>query len=112
MMPGSGPYILNTKRTTQENNGLVVLDKRDNYWAEDEARNTGRWNFKTIEFLFINDETQEVERFFAGDYDTHLVGRAQWWNERFTAEEYPLIERGLIQRQKFLIIQLKISNLD
>ena len=102
MMPGSGPYILNTERTTQEDNGLVVLDKRDDYWAENEVQNTGKWNFQTVDFLFINDETQEVERFFAGDYDTHLVGRAQWWSERFTAEEYPLIERGLIQRQKFL----------
>ena len=31
MMPGSGPYVLNTERTTQENNGLIVLDKRNDY---------------------------------------------------------------------------------
>ena len=102
MMPGSGPYILNTERTTQENNGLIVLDKRDDYWAINEIRNTGLFNFDVLEFIFINDETQEVERFFAGDYDTYMVSRAQWWSEKFTAEEYPEIKRGLIQRKKFI----------
>ena len=102
MMPGSGPYILNTERTTQENNGLIVLDKRDDYWAINEIRNTGLFNFDVLEFIFINDETQEVERFFAGDYDTYMVSRAQWWSEKFTTEEYPGIKRGLIQRKKFI----------
>ena len=102
MMPGSGPYVLNTERTTQENNGLIVLDKRNDYWAINDIRNTGSFNFDVLEFIFINDETQEVERFFAGDYDTYMVSRAQWWSEKFTAEEYPLIKRGLIQRKKFI----------
>jgi microcin C transport system substrate-binding protein len=102
LMPGSGPYVLNTDRTTQENNGLVVLERRDDYWAEDDLRNTGKWNFDTIEFIFINDETQEVERFFAGDYDTYSVGRAQWWSERFVSDEYHQIKKGLIQRKKYI----------
>ena len=55
-----------------------------------------------LEFIFINDETQEVERFFAGDYDTYMVGRAQWWSQRFVADEFPEIERGLIQRKKYI----------
>ena len=104
-MPGSGPYKLDKNRTTQDNNGLVVLEKRKNYWAENEPRNTGKWNFNTVEFLFINDETQEVVRFFNGDYDTYQVSRAQWWNQKFTSDEYPLIERGLIQRKKFINFQ-------
>ena len=56
MMPGSGPYTLNDKRTTQENNGLVVLDRREDYWAVDHKRNTGLNNFDRIEFIFIGDE--------------------------------------------------------
>ena len=100
LMPGTGPYILNSERTTQENNGLVVLDRRDDYWAENHPRNTGLWNFDTVEFIFINDETQEVERGFAGDYDTHQVGRAQWWSQRFTSEEYSEIERGISPKKE------------
>ena len=102
MMPGSGPYILNSQRTTQENNGLIVLDRKLDYWASQHSRNTGLYNFDVLEFIFINDETQEVERFFAGDYDTYMVSRAQWWAEKFVAAEYPEIERGLIQRKKFI----------
>ena len=45
MMPGSGPYILNNQRTTQENNGLVVLDRKRDYWAIQHPRNTGLYNF-------------------------------------------------------------------
>ena len=105
LMPGSGPYTLNTQRTTQENNGLVVLDRREDYWAENHLRNTGLWNFDTVEFIFINDETQEVERFFAGDYDTYSVGRAQWWSQRFIADEFPEIEKGFIQRKKYINFQ-------
>ena len=102
MMPGSGPYLLNNQRTTQENNGLVVLDRKRDYWAANHYRNTGLYNFDVLEFIFINDENQEVERFFAGDYDTYMVSRAQWWAEKFVAAEYPEIERGLIQRKKFI----------
>ena len=102
MMPGSGPYLLNNQRTTQENNGLVVLDRKRDYWAASHYRNTGLYNFDVLEFIFINDENQEVERFFAGDYDTYMVSRAQWWAEKFVAAEYPEIERGLIQRKKFI----------
>ena len=106
LMPGSGPYVLNTKRTTQENNGLAVLDRRNDYWAEKHPRNTGLWNFNTVEFIFINDETQEVERFFAGDFDTYSVGRAQWWSQRFVADEYSEIKRGLVQRKKYINLSL------
>ena len=102
MMPGSGPYILDTERTTQENNGLVVANRRNDYWADSHRRNIGLWNFDTVEFIFINDETQEVERFFAGDFDTYSVGRAQWWSERFVADEYSEIKRGLVQRKKYI----------
>jgi microcin C transport system substrate-binding protein len=102
MMPGSGPYVLNTEQTTQENNGLVVLDRRTDYWANNHKRNTGLNNFDKIEFIFIADETQMVERFFAGDFDLFLVSRAQWWSQKFIASEYSEIEKGHVQRKKFI----------
>tara|TARA_Y100001970_G_scaffold291394_1_gene428386 strand:+ start:559 stop:2484 length:1926 start_codon:yes stop_codon:yes gene_type:complete len=100
LMPGSGPYIINMNLTTQENNGLVVFDRRTDYWAIDEPRNIGINNFDVINFIFIDDDNQLIERFFNNDYDIYAVSRAQWWNGRFTADEYPQIKRGLIQRLK------------
>ena len=100
MMPGTGPYRIDMNLTSQENNGIVVFNRRKDYWAIDEPRNIGINNFDVIKFIFIDDDNQLIERFFTGDYDIYLVSRAQWWNERFTAEEYPQIKRGLTQRLK------------
>ena len=102
MMPGTGPYELDHALTTQGNNGIIALKRRTNYWAIDFEQNQGYNNFDCIKFIFINDETQMVERFFAGDYDIYAVGRAQWWKEKFTAEQYSEIADGYIQRKKFI----------
>ena len=100
MMPGTGPYEIDVNQTTQENNGIIVLKRNDNYWAEDHKRNLGVNNFDFLRILFINDENQQIERFFNGDFDLFSVGRAQWWNERFIGSEHPEIKRGLIHRRK------------
>ena len=100
MMPGTGPYEIDINQTTQENNGIIVLKRRENYWAIDHDRNIGINNFDFIRFLFIQDDTQYTERFLNGDYDLMGVGRAQWWRERFIAAEFDDIKRGLIQRRK------------
>lgn len=100
MMPGTGPYELDPDNTTQENNGLLVLKRRLDYWAIDHPRNIGLNNFDIIKFIFINDDNQKIERFFNGDYDIFNINTSQWWAERFTAEKYDVIQRGLIQRRK------------
>jgi len=102
MMPGTGPYQIDMNLTTQENNGKIVLRRRLDYWAIDHERNMGINNFDIINFIFIDDDNQEIERFFNGDYDIYAVGRAQWWSQRFVAEEYPEIKKGIIQRIKII----------
>ena len=102
MMPGTGPYEIDVSQTTQENNGMIVLKRRKDYWAVEHGRNIGINNFDFIRFLFINDDNQETERFFNGDFDIYTIGRAQWWKERFIASEYEDIKRGLLQRHKII----------
>ena len=68
MMPGTGPYEIDISQTTQENNGIIVLKRRTDYWAIDHDRNIGINNFDFIRFLFINDDNQETERIFNGDF--------------------------------------------
>jgi len=105
MMPGTGPYEIDTDLTTQENNGLLALKRRKDYWAINDERNVGINNFDIIKFIFINDDNQKIERFFNGDFDIYSVSRAQWWAERFTSENYEDINRGLIQRKKIYNFQ-------
>ena len=64
MMPGTGPYEIDITQTSQEDNGMIVLKKRADYWAANDPRNIGLNNFDYIRFLFINDENQQIERFF------------------------------------------------
>ena len=100
MMPGTGPYELDMNLTTQENNGLLALKRRLDYWAIDHPRNVGLNNFDIVKFVFINDDNQKNEQFFNGDFDIYSGFRAQWWAERFTAENYDQIKRGLVQKRK------------
>ena len=104
-MPGSGPYTLDRDRTTHENGGLVVLNRRDDYWAKNEPRNLGLWNFDVVEFLFEGDDNQLQTKFFKGEYDTYAVSRAQWWSEKFVGGNYAEINDGLVLRQKFINFQ-------
>ena len=105
MMPGTGPYEIDINLTTKENNGLLVLKRRLDYWAIDHPRNIGLNNFNIVKFIFINDDNQKIERFFNGDYDFYSGFRAQWWAERFTAKEYGEIRRGLVLRKKIFNFQ-------
>ncbi len=57
-------------------------------------------NFDIVKFVFINDDNQKNEQFFNGDFDIYSGFRAQWWAERFTAENYDQIKRGLVQKRK------------
>ena len=102
MMPGTGPYEVDINQTTQENNGLLVMKRRHDYWALNHERNIGINNFDFIHNLFITEENQIIERFFNGDYDLMGVGRAQWWRQRFIDTEYDEIKRGLVQRHKII----------
>ena len=99
-MPGSGPYEYDSENSKKGNEGYIILKRRDDYWAKDEPRNFGVYNFDQIKFIFIEDENQQVISFVNGDYDIYPWSRAQWWVERFTAEGYNEIEKGWIQKIK------------
>jgi len=101
-MPGSGPYNFNKDRTTKEGKELVVLDRKKDWWAKDQFRNIGLYNFDILEFIFIKDPNQKDKSFFNEEFDTYSISRAKWWTEKYTANEYDEIKRGLVQRQKFI----------
>ena len=100
MLPGTGPYILDKQRTTKDNNGIIVLHKRSDFWAEDFFVNTGFYNFDTIKYIFMDDELLEVERLRKGEMDMYVIWRSSIWAQNFSPEEDPLVKRGLIQRTK------------
>jgi microcin C transport system substrate-binding protein len=98
-MPGSGPYEYDHNNSKKGNEGYIIFKRRDNYWAKNEVRNKGIYNFDEIKFIFIEDENQQVVSFFNGDYDIYTVGRAQWWAERFNDSKNE-ISNGWVQKLK------------
>ena len=99
-LPGSGPYEYDSENSKKGNEGYIVFKKRNDYWANDHARNIGLYNFDQIKFIFIEDDNQQVISFMNGDYDMFSGSRAQWWVERFTAEKYNEIDKGWVQKVK------------
>ena len=100
MLPGTGPYILDKNKTTKDNNGVIVLHKRKDFWAENLYVNTGLFNFDTIKYLFMDDELLEVERLRKGTMDMYVIWRSSIWAQNFSPEEDPLVKRGLLMRTK------------
>ena len=96
-MPNSGPYELDKEATKK--NELLVIKRRDNFWAKDYPENIGLYNFDQIKFLVVREERLRLEKFKAGETDFYIVPRAQWWAEEVN-EEYPDIKRGVVTRQK------------
>ena len=99
-MPVSGPYEYDSENSKDGSDGYIIFKRRDDYWAKDYKRNKGYNNFDEIKFIFIEDENQQVVSFFRGDYDIFPWSRAQWWVQKFTAENYTEIENGWVQKIK------------
>ena len=100
MLPGTGPYILDKNKTTKDNNGIIVLHKRSDFWGENLSVNTGFYNFDTIKYIFMDDELLEVERLRKGTMDMYVIWRSSIWAQNFSPEEDPLVKRGLLMRTK------------
>ncbi len=98
MIPGTGPYDLDPANTKQ--NEVVVIKRRDDYWAKDHKRNTGAYNFDEIRFTVVREPNLQLEKFKKGEFDFYIVNRAQWWKEEVSPETNEDLKRGLIQRHK------------
>jgi microcin C transport system substrate-binding protein len=95
MLPGTGPYIVSEQDVNKGNS--IQIRRRNDYWAENERRNTGSNNFDQIDQMVVRDRNLEFERFKKGDIDYYFVQRAQMWVQEL---DYPNIKRGLNQKRK------------
>ena len=92
---GSGPY-----RLIKNDDVSVVLNRREDYWAQDTKFRKGTYNFDTIQIFNIMNETDDdklFDEFKKGKYDIHRVEVAKQWVKDTNFDE---VERGLIQKKK------------
>jgi len=95
MMPGSGSYILETKKIIKGKS--LTIKHRHDYWDKDNPNSVGTGNFEYVRFAVVNDERLRFEKFKKGESDFYQVGRAQWWIEE---TDFDNVKRGLVQKRK------------
>ncbi len=98
MLPGTGPYEIDLDKTKQGD--LVVMKRRDNYWAEKYPSNVGAYNFDELRMLIVRERRLELEKFQKGEFDFYIPARAQWWVEELNVNKDDNVKRGLIQKRK------------
>ena len=102
MFPGSGPYVLDEKNTS--NGNYITLRRRSDYWGENLKNNIGKFNFNRLKYITIRDEVLQKEKFKNGDIDFYMVGRAQWWVNEFNltnpVPSFDALKNGLVQKRK------------
>ena len=90
---GSGPYKLSKFRKGQN----IIFKRRDDFWAKDEKRYQGLYNFNQIKFVVVRDENLEFEKFKKGEFDFYVVGIARRWVEE---TDFDKVRNGWIQKRK------------
>ncbi|MBN2143576.1 MAG: hypothetical protein JW774_03030 [Candidatus Aureabacteria bacterium] len=100
MMPGSGPYELDSSDTVKGRN--LVIKRRKNYWAINKKQNLGLYNFDEIRFVVVSDERLQLEKFKKGEFDLYMPSKAQWWIQELdpASGQFPAISRGLVLKRK------------
>lgn len=75
---GSGPYALSEVKEGR----YYVLKRNKNYWADKLPNHQGTYNFDTIKFKVIRDDSVAYEAFKKGDFDMYTgVSAKRWVNE-------------------------------
>ena len=80
----SGRY----KISEMKEGSYLRMERRSNWWLEDQKRFIGTDNFQTIEFRFYATRDLMWEAFKTGDVDTFAYATAQIWNEDAKGEPF------------------------
>ncbi len=75
---------------------LLVLERREEYWAADDPRSEGLGNVDELEFFFFPDQNLSFDNFRAGKFDVFAVYRARRWSKETQSEAF---QKNWIVRQ-------------
>lgn len=89
---GSGPY----KIKSFEPGRYISYERRKDYWGANIPINVGRYNFDTIRYDFVRDQTVAIEAFKAGQYDFRLESSSKEWA---TSYDFPAFRDGLVKKE-------------
>ncbi len=88
---GNGPYQIKTFKPGQS----LILQRVQDYWAQNLPVNKGLYNFDEIQIDFYRDAAVAFEAFKAGEYDIHIDYVAKNWSKNY---QFPAIRKGLVTK--------------
>ena len=81
---GSGPYLL--KKVKKGKSITLVRNKK--YWGAHLPQNIGRYNFETVVFRTVEDDTIKFELFKKGELDIINIREPRRWKEDTKSEKF------------------------
>ena len=79
---GAGPYLYDLQASGHKKQ--IVLRRRKDFWLTDQNYHHQRYNFDTIMFKYINDNTVALEAFRRGDLDFYYFNynTFKFWDDK------------------------------
>ena len=81
---GSGPYLLKSVKKGKQ----VTVVRNKNYWASKLPQNIGRFNFDTVVFRTVEDDTVRFEMFKKGDLDFIEIDDPKRWKTQTNSDRF------------------------
>ena len=97
-MTQSGAYTADHAELEKEQGNKVIFRRRPDYWAKDQRRNIGCFNFDKLEFIVVRNSRASFEMAKAGQLDCYLMATSKWWIEDAVGEKF---DRGLLSKKRF-----------
>ncbi|MBA54754.1 MAG: hypothetical protein CMK89_09905 [Pseudomonadales bacterium] len=81
---GSGPYKIDSFDTGK----TLVLQRVNDYWAQDLPVRRGTFNFDSIKVDYFRDQTVMLEAFKGGAYDYREENQSKRWSTEYTGPKF------------------------
>lgn len=89
----SGPYALKELRKDR----FLELSRRGDWWGFQKNWNRGKYNFETIRYRFMEDQTKGLEAFKKQDFDAYPVYTSSIWMKQ---TDFDAVKKGWAVRQR------------
>ena len=89
----SGPYKIKTFREDR----FVELERRADWWGRTKNWNKGKYNFETIRYRFMEDQTKVLEAFKKQNFDAYALYTSSIWMKQ---TDFEAVKKGYVAKQK------------
>lgn len=89
----SGPYKIKEFREDR----YVELERRSDWWGFAKNWNRGKYNFESIKFRFMEDQTKVLEAFKKKNFDAYALYTSSIWMKQ---TDFDAVKKGHVIKQK------------